>query len=55
MDKLNADGNTIGRLGALAVIGLVVFGVGRICGGGMCPTTQGAACCSYSQSTTLKK
>ena len=36
-DTVNQDRNLIGRLGALVVIALVVVGLGRLCGGGVCP------------------
>lgn len=57
MDKLNADGNTIGRLGALLAIAVAVVVVGRVCGrDGMRPVAQAASghCCFFSQAVTLK-
>jgi hypothetical protein len=49
MDKLNADGNFIGRLGALLVIAVAVVGLGRVAGmEGMCPVKAATGCCIFS-------
>lgn len=46
MDKLNADGNLIGRLGALVAIAAAIFVVGRVTGGNeMCPFSGGMKSC----------
>jgi hypothetical protein len=47
MDKLNADGNMLGRVGALAVIVALVIGYGKATGTYMCPVAEGAgsSCC----------
>lgn len=47
MDKLNQDGNMLGRIGALAVIVAVCVGVAKVAGVRMCPLpSNGAACCT---------
>ena len=41
------DGNVLGRIGAVALIALAVFGVHRLnCGDGMCPVMQTDSCCA---------
>lgn len=45
---INQDGNVVGRIGALAVIALTLWGVHRVsCNEGYCPTMQKASssCC----------
>lgn len=43
----NADGNILGRLGAIALLALAAFGVHRVsCGGTMCPLMKTVSCCS---------
>lgn len=51
-DKLNQDGNVLGRIGALAVIVATVVGLGRVCGvsTGMCPLYSGGHCIFESSS-----
>jgi hypothetical protein len=44
-DTVNQDRNLIGRLGALVVIIAVVVGLGRLCGGGVCP--MGGRMCPF--------
>lgn len=39
--KINADGNTLGRILALAVIAVTVVSVGRLCGLSQCPLSGG--------------
>ncbi len=48
---MNADGNVIGRLGALAVIVVTVWGVGRINAGkfAMCPVEKTSASCCMGE------
>ena len=48
MSKFNEDRNIIGRVGALAVIVAVAFGLHRLgCGTGeMCPVMKTDSCCS---------
>lgn len=44
----NQDGNMIGRIGAVAVIGLTLWGVHKVsCEAGFCPTMNkpAASCC----------
>ena len=47
--QMNQDGNVVGRLGAIAAIVAVLYGVHRInCSAGYCPLMQkqaSAACC----------
>ncbi len=55
MSKLNSDGNVIGRLGAIAVLVAVGFGLHRInCGGGMCPLMKTESCCSGAAPSTAE-
>ena len=46
MDKINQDGNVVGRIGALAVIVAVAIGVAKISGVnlGFCPLLAGQCC-----------
>ncbi len=44
-----SDGNYIGRVGAVAVIALAVWGVHKVnCDSGMCPVMKTDSCCSSS-------
>lgn len=44
MDKLNRDGNLLGRVCALAVIAVAVAGLSRVCGVEVCPMSSGGHC-----------
>lgn len=45
--KLGGDGNIIGRLGAIALLVAVGFGIHKLgCDDGMCPVMQTDSCCS---------
>jgi len=47
MTKLNADGNILGRLGAVALLIAAGYGLHRLnCGGGMCPVMKTDSCCA---------
>lgn len=47
MNKLIADGNIIGRIGAVALLVALGYGYHRIsCDSGMCPLMQTDSCCS---------
>jgi len=47
MTKLNADGNIVGRLGAIALLVAAGYGLHRLhCGGGMCPVMKTDSCCA---------
>ena len=47
MSQLNADGNIIGRLGAIALLVALGFGYHRIsCDSGMCPVMKTDSCCA---------
>ncbi len=47
MTKLNADGNILGRLGAIALLVAAGYGLHRLnCGGGMCPVMKTDSCCA---------
>lgn len=47
MSQLNADGNIIGRLGAIALLVAAGFGLHKIsCDGGMCPVMKTDSCCA---------
>jgi hypothetical protein len=47
MSKLNEDGNILGRLGAVALLVAVGFGLHRLnCEGGMCPVVKTDSCCA---------
>ena len=47
MSKFISDGNIIGRLGAIALIVAVGFGLHRLsCDSGMCPLMQTDSCCA---------
>lgn len=42
-----SDGNYIGRLGAILVVGLAVWGVHKVnCASGMCPVMKTDSCCA---------
>jgi hypothetical protein len=42
-----SDGNYIGRLGAVVLIGLAFYGVHKVnCESGMCPVMKTDSCCS---------
>lgn len=46
MATMNEDGNVIGRVGALAVIALALWGVNRVmCGPEHCPMPRGGSSC----------
>ena len=46
MGKFNADGNLLGRIGALAVIGVMALSLNKIiCGGGACPFAKATSSC----------
>ena len=48
MSKLNADGNVIGRVGAVALIALAGFGMHRLtCAGEICPVMKTDSCCAF--------
>ncbi|MBI5246574.1 MAG: hypothetical protein HY923_05290 [Elusimicrobia bacterium] len=50
--KLLADGNILGRLGALALIVAASFGLHRLnCGDGMCPVMKTDSCCAGASKT----
>jgi hypothetical protein len=54
--QMNQDGNVVGRVGALALIGLALWGVHRInCSAGYCPVMQKAAlsCCTGEGQTAM--
>ncbi len=56
MDKLNADGNLIGRLGALIVIAAAIIVLGRVCGmGEMHLLGQMKGCCLFETSAKPAK
>lgn len=41
-----SDGNYIGRLGAVLVLGLSIYGVHKVnCDAGMCPVMKTDSCC----------
>lgn len=47
MTKLIADGNILGRLGAIALLVAVGYGLHRLnCGGGVCPVMKTDSCCA---------
>lgn len=47
MSKFIGDGNIIGRLGAIALIVAVGFGLHRLgCDAGMCPVMKTDSCCA---------
>lgn len=47
MTKLNADGNILGRLGAVALLIAAGYGLHRLnCSGGMCPLMKTDSCCA---------
>ena len=47
MNKLIADGNVIGRIGALALLVALGFGYHRLsCDSGMCPLMRTDSCCA---------
>lgn len=47
MTKLNADGNILGRLGAVALLVAAGYGLHRLnCSGGMCPLMKTDSCCA---------
>ena len=47
MIKLIADGNIIGRIGAVALLVALGFGYHRLsCDSGMCPLMQTDSCCA---------
>ena len=48
MDKLNRDGNMLGRICALLVLVAVAAGVGKLSGYSLC-AMGGASCCSTSR------
>ena len=50
MDKLNRDGNLLGRIGALLVIIAVGVGLGRLSGYTLC-SMGGGSCCSGEAKT----
>jgi len=44
--KLNGDGNIIGRLGAIALLVAVGYGIHKLgCDDGMCPVMKTDSCC----------
>lgn len=48
MNKLIADGNILGRLGAVVLLAAAGYGLHRLnCSGGMCPMKK-TDCCSHS-------
>ncbi|MCM2305109.1 MAG: hypothetical protein NDJ72_10430 [Elusimicrobia bacterium] len=50
MTKLNADGNLLGRLGAITLLAAAGFGLYRLnCSGGMCPPVQTDSCCAGAE------
>jgi hypothetical protein len=51
MNKVLGDGNILGRVGALALIAAVGYGLHRLgCGGGMCPAMKTDSCCAGAAS-----
>ncbi len=51
--NLLADGNILGRLGALALIAAAGFGLHRLnCGDGMCPLMKTDSCCAGAAKIT---
>ncbi|MBI2789378.1 MAG: hypothetical protein HYX59_11905 [Elusimicrobia bacterium] len=54
MTTLNADGNILGRLGAIALLVAAGYGLHRLnCSGGMCPLMKTDSCCADAARTAV--
>ena len=53
--EFNADGNILGRLGAIALIVAAGFGLHRLsCNEGMCPVMKTDSCCMGTRGAQMK-